>query len=96
MTVTHTHYIIDYASGVAISGLIIFLSEKLSYYLDVKVRGLRANKRWQFFHSPCPRCGWSNRKPCRLIGEVEKKAQAQVCGLEKGHSVAKAWSKKDD
>jgi len=45
MTITYTHFVIDFLSGIAMGCLSILLAEKLIYYLEVKIEGKRTKDR---------------------------------------------------
>ena len=62
MTIAHTHYLIDYVTGVMMGSLALMNAEKVSYFFEVKITGRRNKDRLLLFHKPCPSCGWSNWK----------------------------------
>ena len=74
MTVTRTHFIIDFNSALVISCCYIMVAEKICYYPEVKLLGLPARKRILLMHYPCPYCGWSNASATLLIDHEEKRA----------------------
>ena len=71
MTVFKTHYWIDIVGGITVAVVCSRLGEWVSYYVDVKVLGLRHEERYQCFFNPCPKCGWSNDKAARFIDTDE-------------------------
>lgn len=72
MTVTRTHFFIDYTSAIAMGGCCVLVGEKMSYIVEVLIMGLHAKNRQHYFHRPCPVCGWSNWFYANLIDADEK------------------------
>lgn len=60
VTVTRTHYWIDYPGGICIAFLFTMVAEKLSYFHDVKIVGTKKVYRGTLHYSACPKCGWLN------------------------------------
>ena len=60
MTTMRIHYVLDLISGVIIGHFIFLHADWISFFMDVKVLGLPADKRFQNNHKACRKCGWSN------------------------------------
>ena len=84
MVVVRTHFFIDLFDGIAVASLCCYGAEKISYLLDVKLTGRRADNRQLLLHQACPSCGWSNQSPLPLIDSQEKQWQIKA---NKGRAV---------
>lgn len=73
MTAVRTHYIIDLITGLIFAHYIFIVSEKLSYFVDVKVVHLRNEHRSRWFFLPCKNCGWSNEYAGDFMSKEESK-----------------------
>lgn len=73
MIVFRTHYLIDLIAGLFIVLPISHVADKLSFYFDVKLLGLRKAERKKqiLLYQVCSRCGWSNPKASNLIDAQE-------------------------
>ena len=69
MTWLRTHFIIDLTAGVGIAFLMTRGCETLSYYLEVKLCGMKTKDRQLLYYLICPKCGWSNDKATLLIDD---------------------------
>lgn len=76
MMLTHTHFVIDMFSALALGICIVSFCEKISYAIDVYICGLRAHDRDFMFHKACPSCGWANSSAADHIDTDEKLWQA--------------------
>jgi len=78
MTLVRTHYIIDLIAGLIISHYVHIMSEKLIFFVDVKILGLPAFKRKRHWFKPCKCCGWSNKHAGDYILPNEKSYLKQL------------------
>ena len=60
LMIFRTHYVIDMILGIIVAHLACILSERATYFLDVKIFGRAGKERSQKYFTPCPTCGWSN------------------------------------
>ena|ERR1035437_4588491 len=67
-----THYIIDLVGGFIISHYIYILSDKLSFFIDVKIMGLADKMRFYYHNKPCKACGWGNKYAGDFMFKEEK------------------------
>ena len=78
MTVLQTHYFIDYTSAIAVSWISIRVAEKVSFFSDRFLIGVRGEKRVQRQWKPCHQCGWSNEYAAKFTDQNEIDAQLEI------------------
>ena len=77
MILIRAHYVIDFYGGFAIGMLWNLPAEKLSYYTDVVMFGIKKQRRDTYHYSACPKCGWLNDRAAQYdVKPVKAKKQA--------------------
>ena len=78
LTFLRTHYIIDFLSGYVYARIVHRISEKLTYFPDVKLVGWPRQKRFSLNYDPCPKCGWGNEAIMRVTTKAEVELQKKL------------------